>query len=183
MNLINLWKIEDNPPKTTDCFIVLSYAAKNSLTPTKMTKSCVELTFKWWKKFPKAKIIMSTGNNQNLGVSNAKIMADYAISIGMPKEKIILEDKSVDTYENLIFSREIVKENNFKNPTLVCFDLHTKRALMVARKMGWASLYWLSSYSKGDKSNDLRHFPTASRFTTLIYEIISLVYFKFKGQV
>lgn len=183
MNFFGFWKVSDNPPKNADCFIVLSYASRNPSTPTKLTQSCIKIACEWWKKFPNAKLIMSTGDNQHLGVSNARIMADYAISIGVPKDRIFLEDKSADTWENLLFSNEILKKNNFKHPTLVCFDLHMRRVLKVAKKMKWKNFYWLSAYSKGDSSYDLRHSMTISRFTTLIYEILSMFYFKIKGQI
>ena len=98
MNPTKLWTISNNPPKNTDVFVVLSYAVKNINTLTKPTKAAVDQAYKWWKKFPQAKIIMSTGNMLGLGKADSTIMAEYAVKLGVPKKNLIEEDKSRNTY-------------------------------------------------------------------------------------
>ena len=79
--LNRFWMIEDNPPTQPTCFVIPSYALKSATLPTLPTRKQIELAYEWWKKFPQAKLIMSTGDNQMLGITNAKVMADYAISL------------------------------------------------------------------------------------------------------
>ena len=126
------WNIEDNPPSEPECFVIPSYALKNAALPTLPTRREIELAFQWWKRFPRAKLIMSTGDNQRLGITNAKVMADYAVSLGLPRENVIEEDRSRNTYENLLFSMEIIKRLGLKQPTLVTLDLYTRRAVATA---------------------------------------------------
>src|SRR5512138_991717 len=78
-----LWLIPDSPPTNPGCFMIPSYALKDRSLPTRPTQAEIELAFVWWKKFPEAMLIMSTGDNQRLGVNNAKVMADYAVSLGL----------------------------------------------------------------------------------------------------
>ena len=92
--ILNFWTIPDNPPTNPDCFVLLSYALKDRSMPTKPTRSLIELAYRWWLKFPNAKLIMSSGDNQRLGIPNSKVMADYALKLGIPSGVIIEEDRS-----------------------------------------------------------------------------------------
>ena len=89
------WMIDDHPPANPGCFVIPSYALKDSSLPTRPTRAQIKLAFEWWKKFPTAKLIMSTGDNQGLGITNSRVMAEYAISLGLPRENVIEEDRPV----------------------------------------------------------------------------------------
>jgi uncharacterized SAM-binding protein YcdF (DUF218 family) len=178
-----LWSIADNPPVRPSCFIIPSYALKDRSLPTKPTRTQIDLAVEWWKRFPDAKIIMSTGDNQGLGVTNSTVMAEYAKRQGVPRENIIEEGRSLNTYQNLVYSMEIMREQNLSQPTLVTLDLYTKRAVATARKLGWKNFYWISVYSKGQPAYGYKWLQTYSRFTIFIYEISAMIYSKIVGWV
>ena len=177
------WVIPDRPPFAPDCFVIPSYALKDRLTPTKPTIAQIKLAAQWWQRFPSASLIMCTGDNQRLGVTNASVMAACAVRLGIPQPKIIEEDRSLNTYENLYFARRIILEKKFKQPTLVTLDLYTRRAVATARKMGWEDFYWLSVYSSGEPAYGYKWFQTHSRFTLYLYEVLAMVYSKMAGWV
>jgi uncharacterized SAM-binding protein YcdF (DUF218 family) len=172
------WIIPDNPPTQPDCFVIPSYALKDRTTPTRPTCAQIELAFEWWQRFPDSSLIMCTGDNQTLGISNARVMADYAAGLGIPRDCLIEEDQSLTTYENLFYAREIIQENGFQHPTLVTLDLYTRRAVATARKMGWVNFYWLSVYSPGEPAYGYKWFQTHSRFTLYLYEVLAMAYSK-----
>lgn len=175
------WNVPDNPPDEPDCLILLSYAVQDRTTPTAPTRAEIELAYRWWQRFPDVTLIMSTGDNQALGVTNAKIMADYAERLGVPRARILLEDRSRNTYENLLYSRELVAQHGYKQPTLVTLDLFTRRALATARRMGWNDLHWLSVYARGGAAYGHKRLFTSSRATTFAYEVLATMYGKFVG--
>lgn len=177
------WTIPDNLPTNPDCFVIPSYALKNHTTPTRPTRAEIELAVEWWKRFPNASLIMCTGDNQRLGLSNASVMAAYAIGLGVPAENVIEEDQSLNTYENLYYAMEIIRERKFQQPTLVALDLYTRRAAATARKMGWPDFYWLSVYSSGEPAYGYKWFQTHSRFTLYTYELMAMAYSKLVGWV
>jgi len=121
---------------------------------------------------------MSTGDNQGLGVTNARVMADYAVSLGIPRENIIEEDRSRNTYENLVFATEIIRAESYRQPTLVTFDLYTRRAVEIARRVGWADFYWLSASAKGEPAYGLKWLQTSSRTTIFCYEVLAFAFCK-----
>lgn len=177
------WIIPDRPPSEPDCFVIPSYALKDRFTPTKPTRAPIQLAAEWWQRFPHSSLIMCTGDNQRLGVTNASVMAAYAVHLGIPAENVIEEDQSLNTYENLYHSQQIIQQRNFRQPTLVTLDLYTRRAVATARKMGWKDFYWLSVYSSGEPAYGYKWFQTHSRFTLYLYEVLAMVYSKLVGWV
>ena len=181
--LKRFWMVEDNPPTQPTCFVIPSYALKSATLPTLPTRKQIELAYEWWKKFPQAKLIMSTGDNQMLGITNAKVMADYAISLGLPRENVIEEARSLNTQQNLRYSMEIIRAQGLGQPTLVTLDLYTRRAVATARKLGWTDFHWLSVYSKGEPAYGYKWLQTYSRATLFCYEFGAMVFSKIVGWV
>ena len=177
------WLVPDHPPFEPDCFVIPSYALKDHSTPTKPTIAEIELAADWWRRFPHASLIMCTGDNQRLGITNASVMAAYAVRLGVPSANVIEEDQSLNTYENLYYAQKIIQERNFRQPTLVTLDLYTRRAVATARKMGWTDFYWLSAYSRGEPAYGYKWIQTHSRFTLYLYEVLAMVYSKLVGWV
>lgn len=175
------WTIPDHPPSHPGCFVIPSYALKSLSLPTRPTRAEIELAFDWWKKFPAAMLIMSTGDNQRLGIPNSRVMADYAISLGLPPENVIEEDRSWNTYSNLLYSMQIVRARSLGPPTLVTLDLYTRRAVATARKMGWKDFHWLSVFSKGEPAYGYKWIQTYSRTTIFLYEVGAMILSKIVG--
>ena len=181
-NLIpRLWTIEDNPPEDPGCFVIPSYALKDRSLPTLPTRAQIELALEWWKKFPETKLIMSTGDNQMLGVTNARVMAEYAISLGLPPGNVIEEARSLNTHQNLLYSMQIIKEQKLGPPTLVTLDLYTRRAVATARKLGWQNFHWLSVFSKGEPAYGYKWLQTYSRTNLFCYEVGAMIFSKLVG--
>jgi len=177
------WMIDDSPPSNPGCFVIPSYALKDSSLPTKPTRAEIELAFEWWKKFPAAKLIMSTGDNQGLGITNSRVMAEYAVSLGLPRESVIEEDRSRNTYENLLYSMQIIEAQKLGPPTLVTLDLYTRRAVATARKMDWKDFHWLSVFSAGEPAYGYKWIQTHSRATIFCYEVGAMIFSKIVGWV
>jgi uncharacterized SAM-binding protein YcdF (DUF218 family) len=170
------WLIPDHPPTRPECFVIPSYALVNRACPTEPTRAQIELAALWWRRFPDAKLILSTGDNQRLGVTNASVMADYAASLGVPRANLIEEDRSLDTLQNLQYSRAMIDFEHLSQPTLVTLDLYTRRAVAIARKQGWRDFYWLSVFAHGQPAYGSKSIQTYSRLTILLYEILASAY-------
>src|SRR4051794_25739274 len=80
-------------------------------------------------------IITSGGQGADEPVPEARAMADYLISTGVPAEAILLEDRSTTTLENLTFSRRLMlAENPDYRCTIVTSNYHVLRAALYARR-------------------------------------------------
>ena len=63
------------------------------------------------------------------------IVKHFLVDLGIPAKKIIEEDKSKDTFENVEFTQKICVKLGFTNPILVTSAYHMKRAIMCFEKV------------------------------------------------
>ncbi|GHT56727.1 hypothetical protein FACS1894109_06630 [Spirochaetia bacterium] len=70
-------------------------------------------------------------------------MAALLENNGIEKNRIIMEDVSTNTYENLIFSRNLININ--KKIVIVSSDFHLFRAKSIARKIGYKDIGGIGS--------------------------------------
>ncbi len=175
------WVIADNPPSNPGCFVIPSYALKDRTRPNKPTQAQIDLAFRWWKRFPQASLIMSTGDNQGLGIPNSRVMARYALSLGLPPQKVVEEDRSLNTHYNLLYSLEIIRRHGWQQPTLVTLDLYTRRAVATAKRQGWRDFYWVSAFSQGEPAYGHKWLQTYSRLTIFCYEVVAMAVSKIVG--
>ena len=64
-------------------------------------------------------------------------MAAYLTARGVPADRLLLEDKSRTTEENLLFSKAIMDEiRPGARVTVVTSDFHAFRAALLARRLG-----------------------------------------------
>ncbi|MCU9810564.1 YdcF family protein [Paraclostridium sp. AKS81] len=59
-------------------------------------------------------IVVSGGKGSDEKLSEAKAMENYLVEHGVNKDKIILEDKSTNTYENFKYSKEKIEKTVIK---------------------------------------------------------------------
>ena len=89
-------------------------------------------------KNPHIRLIASGGQGSDEKISEAQAMYNYLVEhTDVPKEAIILEEKSTTTYENLLFSKEL-GEQLVENPRFlfVTNDYHVFRTSTYARQIG-----------------------------------------------
>lgn len=67
-------------------------------------------------------------------VTMAELMKNHALKLGVPEEKILLDDKASTTHENAEFTKEIIEENNFKSVIVVTSEYHSRRAKLAMEK-------------------------------------------------
>lgn len=90
--------------------------------------------------FPDAKAIVSGGQGPGEHLSEAEAMKKYLMERGVASDKIVIEDQSTDTSENMRFSRKKLEELGVDaskaSITLVTNDFHMLRSKMLAKRAG-----------------------------------------------
>jgi uncharacterized SAM-binding protein YcdF (DUF218 family) len=120
-------------------------------------------------------IIPSGGMGPGEEITEAEAIKTYLLEKGMPEDHILLEGKSKNTRENLLFSKELIDERGGKKKTaLVTSNYHVYRCLCLAKELGMkctgigakvASYYWPSAV--------IREF--AAVFTQRRYLILTII--------
>ena len=119
---------------TNDYAIVLGARVKENGEPSLSLQYRLETAIEYLQKHPQVKVIVSGGQGKEEPMSEAERMYTYLLEAGIAKERIIQEDASTSTYENLSFSKELLPEGE-KGLTIISSDFHLTRAQYLAEKL------------------------------------------------
>ena len=124
--------------KTYDAILVLGLKLKENGMPEQALLDRVVLAAKLYQEGLSGRIIPCGGQTENTPVSEARVMTDTLINLGVPQEHIYLEDKSLYTVENIRNAKAILQGMGIQKPRvmLVTSDYHAFRAAYMARSMG-----------------------------------------------
>ena len=95
------------PPKGVDYVVVLG-AKVNGATPSLTLKYRIDKAYDYLRENPDTVVVASGGQGPNEGISEASAMFNRFVGKGISPERILLEDRSTSTTENLVFSRECI---------------------------------------------------------------------------
>ncbi|HYC04781.1 MAG TPA: YdcF family protein [Azospirillaceae bacterium] len=91
------------------------------------------------RRYPEAKLVFSGGSGRVLDpdLSEARV-ADLTWQwVGMPTDRVIAEDRSRNTWENAVLTREMVRPAEGEVWLLVTSAMHMPRAIGCFRAAGW----------------------------------------------
>jgi len=70
--------------------------------------------------------------------SEAEVYAEVAVKLGVPKEKIFIEDKSMNTGENILFSKDLIIKNNLPHKRIILVQKpYMERRIFAAFRKQW----------------------------------------------
>ena len=81
-------------------------------------------------------IIVTGGTGDGETVSDAEAARDYAISVGVPSDIIIIEAKSTITEENIENVKVVMDAYSLEDAIIVSDPLHMKRAMLMCKDYG-----------------------------------------------
>lgn len=86
-------------------------------------------------------------------------LAAYLIALGIPRERIVIEQKSVNTWQNAVFTKRILNPRTTDRYILVTSAWHMPRAVGVFRKAGFNVVPYPVDYQTADSADLARPFP------------------------
>lgn len=119
--------------KKYECAVVCGYPAKENGEPSDIMKSRVEKAVELIRKKKADCLILSGGAVAN-EYNEAEVMAEYAVKMGVSESVIIKETAAVSTYHNMMYVKEIMEHNHFKNCIVVTNGWHLRKADYYSRK-------------------------------------------------
>lgn len=89
------------------------------------------------------KNIITSGTSVYTPYVEAKIMAEYLVAMGVPREHILIEDKAEHSTENLWYGYKLAKEKGFKAIALCSDPFQSKMLYRFAKKRTKREVYFL----------------------------------------
>ena len=132
--------------------------------------------------FPEAKIIFSGG----LGHSDVAKL--FYKNMGVDINKIIFEDKSRNTYENILFSKKIINPKENQKWIIVTSAFHLKRSLAISKKLNWKFIPYPVDFRKSKKfkwklSQSFNFLRNINEFKSSSHEWVGLISYKLLGRI
>lgn len=143
---------KNNEKDKCDYLIVLGASVKNT-TPSLTLRGRLDKAIQYLDESKDdCYIVVSGGKGSDEKLSEAKAMENYLVEHGVNKNKIILEDKSTNTYENFKYSKEKIEKNSNKdiknlNVKVVTTDFHSFRSFILAKVNGYGNVNFYTSKS------------------------------------
>ena len=129
-------------------FLIVLGAQVRGTRITQSLKRRLDSGHAYLVNYPNTKVVVSGGQGKGEDVSEAQAMAEYLIRCGVEPERIIQEDRSTSTWENLCFSLGCLTSPRAA-VAVVTNDFHLYRALLLAKKAGYKNLFGIAASSNG----------------------------------
>ncbi|MCB9995682.1 MAG: YdcF family protein [Rhodospirillales bacterium] len=141
------------------------------------------------RQYPQAVIVYSGGNGRLTGRigTEAQAMAGLLDTLTIPDDNFIYEDESRNTYENIVFSKDLVLPQEGEHWLLVTSAFHMKRALAVARTAGWDMIPYPVDYRT---RGEMKWLPTGLNLGgnyydahVALHEYLGLLAYQLTGKI
>lgn len=134
------------PFKTYDYIIVLGSGLIGDKVPP-LLASRIQKGLDCFKRYHTqkrpVKVVFTGGRGRDEEIPEGVAMAKYAKAHGLEEAHMIIEDKAVDTYENMLFSKQLIDQDHEDSGRqgayhilTVTNNFHVFRALLWAKKVG-----------------------------------------------
>ncbi|MDU4883371.1 YdcF family protein [uncultured Clostridium sp.] len=90
--------------------------------------------------YPDLKIVVSGGQGEGEDMTEALAMRNFLVDNGVNPNLIIMEDKSTNTYENFLYTKNVLEEETVKEDftiTIISNNFHMYRAKFLAKEVGF----------------------------------------------
>ncbi|MGE6378947.1 YdcF family protein [Peribacillus muralis] len=121
-------------PEEADYLIILGARVKGTV-PTLSLQYRIDKAAEYLKANEQTVAIVSGGKGPGEDISEAQAMQQGLIEQGIEEARIIKEDKSTTTYENIVFSKALIPDPAAPG-VIVSNDFHIYRAVAIATKEG-----------------------------------------------
>jgi uncharacterized SAM-binding protein YcdF (DUF218 family) len=138
------------------------------------------------RRYPEARLVFTGGSGALGGAPFPEAdTARYVFTeLGRDPKQMILESRSRNTYENLLFSKAMVKPKQGQVWLLATSAMHMPRAMAVARKLNWPMTPWPTDFMTGPET-DGDIWETSGNLASLdyvVHEWIGLAAYRLSGK-
>ncbi|RJE90985.1 YdcF family protein [Paenibacillus sp. 1011MAR3C5] len=123
-------------PGKADALIVLGYVSKDGrihpLLKERLDEAC-----KLFRQYGHKYIIVS-GGAVGSRRSESELMKKYLVENGVPEKRVLEEDKSYNTVQNLMFSKQLMAQYQLESFIIITNLFHIRRTKYIMHRLGMA---------------------------------------------
>jgi uncharacterized SAM-binding protein YcdF (DUF218 family) len=138
--------------------------------------------------YPQAKIIFTGGNGklQESSSTEADELDKLLKKVGFDTSRIVYEGQSRNTYENAIFSHDIVRPQTGENWLLITSAFHMVRAEAIFQSVGWQVTPYPAGYITDGKyryTPNLKVLDNMFKLQIVVKEMIGIMAYIILGKI
>lgn len=145
MEYLVLSKMKSKGKNNLEYIIVLGAQVRGERVTKSLAKR-LDASYEYLIENPNTLVICSGGQGQGEDISEALAMKRYLINKGVSADRIIMEDKSKNTFENLKFSLDLIGNDN-SSIAVVTNNFHIYRAMHLAKCVGFKDVSGIAAES------------------------------------
>jgi len=131
-------------PKAGCDYIIVLGAQIRGTSITNSLKERLDTAYDYIDRNPDTKIIVSGGQGQGEDIAEAYAMKEYLVSRGIESSKIMMENRSINTYENMKFSVGFI-DDKAASVGIVSSNFHIYRSIKLAKAQGLTNVSGIDS--------------------------------------
>ena len=116
--------------------------------PSDALQARIDLAWDYLAQNPDTVVILSGGQGNGEDISEAECMRRVLMSYGLAEDRILLEDRSTTTAENMQFSYALYGDPE-ASVGIVTSNFHLYRSIRLAKKCGWTRVYGIPAPFRG----------------------------------
>ncbi|PFN28555.1 YdcF family protein [Bacillus cereus] len=128
MNKVAREKLSNHSP-----YVLILGAKLFGDRPSLSLQNRLDVALEYLYSHPEAKVIVSGGQGEDEDIPEAHSMKSYLMVYGIEESRILLEDRSTNTYENLKFSMDLY---DVTHAVVVSNTYHLYRTKIIAKRLG-----------------------------------------------
>ena len=132
-----------SPVEDADYCIVLGCKV-NGERPSTALRYRIEAAAEHLRENPRTVAIASGGQGPDEGISEALCIKRELVDAGIAEGRILLEDHSTSTMENIHYSRELIRDREAR-VVMITSNYHVYRGMELARKAGFSRVSGLGA--------------------------------------
>ena len=129
-------------------YLIVPGAKVYGKEPSDALRSRIDLAWEYLSRNPDTVAILSGGQGSGESISEAECMRRVLISYGLSEDRILLEDRSTTTAENMQFSYGLYGDPE-ASVGIVTSNFHLYRSIRLAKKCGWTKVYGVPAPFRG----------------------------------
>lgn len=110
----------------------------------------IDAAAEYLKEHPLCMAVASGAQGEDEAISEAEAISRALQEKGIPKKQILKEEQSTSTYENFLFTKQLLDEREGEKPYFIAFvtnDFHVYRARKMAEYVGFQTPIAVSAVS------------------------------------
>ncbi len=127
-------------------YVIVEGAQVKGTVPSRSLRLRLEQAWSYAQGNPDTVFILSGGQGSGENISEAVCMQTWLLEKGLEQERMLVEDQSISTEENLLFSDRLAGCAD-RSVGLISNDFHIYRSLHLARLIGYRDVHGIPAKS------------------------------------